>query len=89
MTEAVPFHDPAFTERARMVCHGVSTDPRALRTDPEARCGSFLGYSRAAVDFTRIAARAPAHADGKYWVRCARCKTWNSFEVRDVDRDRS
>jgi hypothetical protein len=65
----------------RLHCHALTTDPRALKSDPHARCGNLLGYAEHEVRFVDLAARAPSQPDDRDWRRCARCKTWNIFEA--------
>jgi hypothetical protein len=49
------------------------------------RCNTVLADLTRAVRFVKTAPRAPAHPDGRIWLKCARrdCKTWNVFEESD------
>jgi hypothetical protein len=58
----------------RLHCHATTQGPAA-------QCGTFVGYTREDVRFVGLAARAPSQPDGRTWVRCTRCKTWNTFEA--------
>jgi hypothetical protein len=66
---------------SRLHCHASSPDPKVLVYNPDAKCASPIGHSFAPVRFVETAGRAPEQPDGRTWVRCSRCKTWNVFEA--------
>ena len=66
---------------SRLHCHASAQDPKVLRSNPDAKCAMLLGYATTPVRFSGVAAELPAHPDGRHWVRCSRCKTWNIFEA--------
>ena len=65
-----------------LVCHAPAR-PSAIVSRKGKACGAILQRSApsAQYEFVTTAARMPSTADGNTWIRCATCKTWNSFKV--------
>jgi hypothetical protein len=62
-------------------CHEMDRPRTGARV--MAPCGRFLGYSDRPVSFIATAKRAPMAGDGRKWVYCGQCNTWNVFEVSE------
>lgn len=73
---------PATSAGVDLLCHAPAR-PSAIIARQGKPCGAMLQRNAppATYEFVTIARRMPATADGNSWLRCATCKTWNSFKV--------
>lgn len=81
MTEVAAEQQTDTPRISRMHCHATDPNPITRRTKPGARCGLFLGYAPGQLAFRELGARAPSEPDGRVWIKCAKCKAWNVFEI--------